>query len=169
MLKYLWIMVVLSTTLISGSLSAAEMKIAYVDSRSAVQNTLAYKEGMKQLEAEKSAKEKELKSLNQRVRDIQQEMMSQAMVMSPAQQAKKQEELGDLQKLFTRKQQDGQEELQRGLQRVNQGIYAKFVKAVRKYGKESSYDLILLKSEVIYGKTQHDVTAEITKILDKEK
>jgi Skp family chaperone for outer membrane proteins len=39
---------------------------------------------------------------------------------------------------------------------------------VRDYGKKNGYDLILPKSNMIYAGEALDVTADITKLLDKK-
>jgi len=155
--------------ILSMGISTAEAaKIAYVDVKSSVENTKTYQNGLKRLEALKSQKLKELQSLKTKIDQAEKDMLGQSMAMSPERLSQKQSELKELRKSAARKQQDAQEELVGEKNRLDQKVVADFYEVVRSYGKKNAYDLILPKSNMIYANPGLDVTADITKLLDKK-
>lgn len=162
--------VILATGLmVSGPVHAAEMKIGIVDVKSAVENTKAYQQGLKRLEEMTGKKQKELDTLREKIEQSEKDMLGQSMAMSPERLSQKQSELKDLRKLYTRKQQDAQEELMGEKNSLDQTVILKFYKVVEEYGKKNAYDLILPNTQqiVLYGNSSHDITADITSLLDK--
>jgi len=155
--------------LLASTATAAENKIAYVDVKSAVENTKAYQQGMKSLEALKNSKQKELDALRMKINQSEKDIMGQSMAMSPERLAQKQNELKELRKTFARKQQDAQEELIGKKNSLDQSVISDFYDVVRSYGKQNGFDLILPKSTIIYSSNKLDITGEVTKLLDKKK
>lgn len=151
-----------------GAANAAESKIAFVDVKSAVENTKAYQKGIKNLESLKSQREKELDTLRNKILQGEKDLLGQSLAMSPERRIQKENELKELRKSFQRKQQDAQEELVNEKNRLDQSVVADFYEVVRKYGKEGNYDLILPKSNMIYTNSALDITSEVTKLLDKK-
>jgi len=149
--------------------NAEATKIAYVDVKSSVENTTAYKNGLKHLNALKNKKLKELQALKTQMDQAEKDILGQSMAMSPERLAQKQDELKELRKNAARKQQDAQEELVAEKNRLDQKVVSDFYSVVRDYGKEKGIDLILPKSNMIYASSALDITADITKILDKTK
>lgn len=151
------------------SVSTAEAaKIAYVDVKSSVENTKTYQSGLKRLEALKSKKLKELQALKAKIDQAEKDVLGQSMAMSPERLSQKQSELKELRKSASRKQQDAQEELVGEKNRLDQKVVSDFYQVVRDYGKKNGYDLILPKSNMIYANPSLEVTADITKLLDKK-
>ena len=149
--------------------NAADMKIGIVDVKSAIENTKAYQKGLNRLKALQAKKQKELSALRVQIEQAEKAMLGQTMAMSPERLAQKQSEIKDLRKLYTRKQQDAQEELSGELGKLNSAQGIKLSKTLKAFGKEGGYDLILPKVQqlVLYSNPAHDVTSEITKLLDK--
>ena len=148
--------------------AAAEGKVGFVDVKTAVENTSDYKAGMKRLEALKDRKTNELEALRKKIEAAQQELQSQALMMSQDRLSKKELELKDMKKTFERSQQDAQEELLSEKSRLEQGIYTRFIEAVRELGKKEGFDYILGSQVAIYADPKLDVTAKITQALDKK-
>jgi len=147
---------------------AADLKIGYVDIKRAVENTKTYQDGMKMLEELTSRREKELRTLEEKILEASNQLRSQSMLMSPEQLAAKQEEQSNMRKQFERMQQDAQEELMREKRRLDQGVFADFYRVVGEYAKANNYDLILqMQSALIYGSETLDISADISKELDK--
>jgi len=147
---------------------AAEMTVAVVDIKTAMENTKAYASGIKRLEALQNKKKKELESLRKRLTDLDKELQLQSMTLSNERQSSKQQELVNLKKDFDRKLQDASDELKGEKRKLDSRLIGKFYDVVRAYGKEKKFDLILPKSTVIYTGDSLDITGEITKILDKK-
>ena len=162
--------IILAVGLLPAALAnAADMKIGIVDVKSAIENTKAYQKGLNRLKALQARKQKELTTLRVKIEQAEKNMLGQTMAMSPERLAQKQSEIKDLRKLYTRKQQDAQEELSGELGKLNSAQGIKLSKTLKAFGKEGGYDLILPKVQqlVLYSNPAHDVTSEITKLLDK--
>jgi len=148
------------------SAQAEGLKIGYVDMKSALENTSDHQKGMDQLKAMSAKKIKELTSLGEQIRQDEKDLLSQSMAMSPDSVAMKQQELKQKRKVFQRKQQDAQEEIGVEKNRLEMSIGKKFQDVLNEYGKQGGYDMLLAKPMFLYVNPKHDVTAEITKMLD---
>jgi len=147
---------------------AAEMKIGFVDVKSAVENTQRYQKGIKALSALKKRKEKALDELRSRIEQAQKDLLGQSMAMSQERLAEKEHDIKEMRKNFNRQQQDAQEELINRKNQLDQKILKRFYAVVRAFGKEQHFDMVLPKSSGIYFDASHDVTAQITKRLDAD-
>ena len=145
---------------------AEGLKIGYVDMKSAVENTSDHQEGMKKLQALQNQKIKELTVLREQIAQAEKDLLGQSMAMAPDRLAMKQQELQDMQKKFQRQQQDAQEEVGAEKNRLEMSIGAKFQKVMQEYGKKNGFDLIMAKPVFLYVDPKHDVTGDITKLLD---
>ncbi len=148
------------------SASAADLKVGYVDVKSAVENTSDYQTGIKGLEALKSKKQKELNVLLDKINQAEKDLMGQSMAMSPDRLAQKQQDLKEMRKDLSRKQQDAQEQLVAQKNRLDMNVGSKFQEVMKSYGKKNGYDMIMAKSAFLYIDPKHDVTGSITKLLD---
>jgi len=153
-----------------GTASAADLKVGIVDVKSALENTSAYKQGFNRLKSLATKKQKELEALQQKIEQAEKDMLGQSMAMSPERLSQKQTEIKDLRKLYSRKQQDAQEELQSERSKLEGRMGMKFRAVLDEFGKKGGYDLILTKAPqfVLFSSSTHDVTPEITKLLDKK-
>lgn len=148
------------------SAHAEGLKIGYVDMKSALENTTDHQKGMEQLKAMSAKKIKELTALGEQIRQAEKDLLSQSMAMSPDRLAMQQQELKQKRKVFQRKQQDAQEEIAVEKNRLEMSIGKKFQQALSKFGKQGNYDMLLAKPMFLYVDPKHDVTAQITKMLD---
>lgn len=151
---------------LAGNAQSADIKIGYVDVKSAVENTRDYQAGIKRLEAMKSKKQKELNVLLDKINQAEKDLMGQSMAMSPDRLAEKQQQLKDMRKDLQRKQQDAQEELVAEKNRLDMNVGSKFQQVMKDFGKKNGYDMIMARSAFLYVDPKHDVTAQITKLLD---
>jgi outer membrane protein len=160
--------IILAVGLLPAALAnAADMKIGVVDVKSAFENTKAYQKGLNRLKALATRKQKELDTLRVQIEQAEKNMLGQTMAMSPERLAEKQSEIKDLRKLYTRKQQDAQEEIVAERSKLQSAQGLKFQKAMNEFGKKGGYDLLFSKAQLLYSSPARDVTAEITKLLDK--
>jgi len=151
------------------AVQAEGLKLGYVDMKSAVENTADYQHGMKGLKALQQSKIKELQALGEKISKSEKDLLGQSMAMSPDRLAQKQQELKSLRTEFQRKQQDAQESLSAEKNRLDMSIGAKFGKIINTFGKKGKYDMIMPKPMFLYVDPKHDVTAQITKLLDAKK
>ena len=167
-MKSIFGLVLAISLLPAGLVNAAENKIGIVDVKSAFENTKAYQQGLNRLKALAAKKSKELDALRTKIEQSEKDMLGQSMAMSPERLSQKQSEIKDLRKLYTRKQQDAQEEIVSAKSKLDGSLGVKFKKALDELGKKGGYDLIFPKAQLLYSNPKHDVTGELTKLLDKQ-
>ncbi|MDQ6990033.1 MAG: OmpH family outer membrane protein [Mariprofundaceae bacterium] len=167
-MKKMLLMLGVMALFLSAQVVAAETKIAYVDIKTAMENTKAYKQGIKRLEALQKKKKKELEVMRNRLSEMDKKLQMQSMAMSNNAQMAEQQALTRLKKEFERKLQDAGDELKSEKRKLDQTLIGRFYDAVRAYGKSNQVDLILPKSATIYANTSLDITSAITKALDKK-
>ena len=167
-MKKITLLAVSASLLLASQSFAAEMRIGYVDIKAAMENTNTYTQGIKRVEALQNKKKKQLEALRKRVTDVEKELQMQSMAMSNEHQAAKQQEFMRLKKEFDRELQDAGEELKGEKRKLDQAMYGKFYDVVRAYGKDKKFDIIIPKSATIFANPAYDITADITKMLDKK-
>ncbi|MCF7821455.1 MAG: OmpH family outer membrane protein [Mariprofundaceae bacterium] len=161
--------VILAVSLLPAAMAnAADIKIGFVDLNIAIENTKEFQVGSNRIKALITNKQKELDALRVQIEQAEKNMLSQTMAMSPERLSQKQSEIKELRKLYTRKQQDAQEEINGEQNRLRSAQGLKLAKVLKEFGKKGGYDLILPKAQIVlYSNPAHDVTSEITKLLDK--
>ncbi len=152
-----------------GTIQAAELKIGYIDIKSALESTAEYKQGMNRLQALKNKKLKELTALKDTITLEEKDLMGQSLAMAPEKMAQKQRQLQEKVKRFKRMQQDAQEELAAEKNRMDIASMTKFQKVMTNYGKQHHFDMLLPRPVFIYADPKHDVTGDIIKLLDAKK
>jgi len=155
--------------LVSTSAAAADMKVVYVDVKSAIENTVKFREGLQHLETIKNDKQKELEGLRDKINQMDKDLLNQSMAMSPEKLTEKQQSVEDMKTDFQRKLQDAQRAMELEKNRLLQGVYTKFGEKIQEFAAKKGYDYILTKPSVLYFKPALDVTAEVTKLLDESK
>jgi len=168
-MKGMFVLVMTLVTLMASNVFAADMKVGYVDIKTAMENSKEYHNGMKRLEALQKKKKRELEAMRSKLQGLDKELQLQSMTLSNDNQAAKQQEFTKLKKEFDRKLQDASDELKNEKRKLDSRLIGKFYNTVRAYGKEHKYDVILPKNATIYTSGNQDITAEITKILDTKK
>ncbi len=153
----------------AASASAAELRIAFVDVKAAIENTKEYQQGIAQLKAFQARQEKELEALQKRIEQAERELEKKRVVMSVEQVTAKEQEIASLRKQFDRKREDAQEELSRRKMQLDMRMMAKFRKVLERYAKQKRYDFVFGRPVLLYAAPQHEITAEITKLMDAER
>jgi outer membrane protein len=155
--------------LTASAAGAAELKIVFVDVKSAIENTAQFRQGVQHLDSIKNDKQKELEGLRDKINQMDKDLMNQSMAMSPDKLSQKQQQLDDLKTDFQRKLQDAQRAMEFEKNRLLQGIYTKFGEKIKEYAVKNGYDYILTKPSVLYVKPSLDMTDQVTKLLDASK
>ncbi|RMH62959.1 MAG: OmpH family outer membrane protein [Zetaproteobacteria bacterium] len=151
----------------SGGVWAAELKIGYLDAKAALQNTKAYQQGIRKLEALQNQKKKELDAMRKKIEQAEKELQSQSMAMAPERLQEKQNQINKMRKEFSRALQDANDEIENEKNRLLVPVGSKLQRVVKEYGKSKHYDFIFGQPVLMYADPKHDITAEITKLLDK--
>ncbi|MFQ5345357.1 MAG: OmpH family outer membrane protein [Mariprofundus sp.] len=151
------------------SAQSAELKVGYVDIKTALESTAEYKQGMKRLKALSDKKLKSLKALKGKIDQGEKDLMGQSLAMSQENLSQRQQKLKEMGKTFQRMQQDAQEELSAEKNRLDLASMSKFQKVITAYGKSHHFDLIIPRPVFIYADPKHDITGDIIKLLDAQK
>jgi len=152
--------------------NAADLKIGIVDLKVALQNTKEYQREQNNINAQALKKQKELEAMQKKIEKAKSELQTQAMMMTPERLSQKQSELSDMDKQYERKKQDVNDALAKEINRIQAAQFSKLNKVLNEFGKRGKYDLIIHKTQqipfILYSDPSHDVTAEITKLLDSQ-
>ena len=128
--------------LAASTASAAEMKIVFVDVKSAIENTAQFRAGLEHLQSVKNDKQKELEALRNKINQMDKDLQNQSMAMSPEKLSEKQQKVDDMKTDFQRKLQDAQRAMELEKNRLLQGVYTKFGKKIKEFATKNGYDYI---------------------------
>jgi len=151
------------------SVQAEELKIGYIDIKTALESTAEYQNGMKRLKALSDKRVRSLKALKDKISQEEKDLMGQSLAMSQENLARRQQKLKEMGKNFQRMKQDAQEELSAEKNHMDIAAMKKFQKVMTAYGKEHHFDMLVPKPVFIYADPKHDVTGAIIKLLDAKK
>lgn len=142
---------------------AQAMKIGYVNTERILRDAGPAKAAQKKLEAEFSARDKDLQALAARLKSSGQKLERDRTVLSDSDLVKRQREFADLEKDFQRKQREFREDLgQRRNEELSQ-VLEKANLAIKKLADDEAFDLIV--QDVVYASPRIDITERILKAL----
>ncbi len=155
--------------LILPMLAFAEPKIVVVDPERALGETEEVKARISKFQSDMQGQENKLRKLRDDIMKIEERLQKEGVAMSRDQgQALTDErdakmiEFRSLQQLVQQRLQQSQEELQAAMS-------PKLEKAVADLSKEKGYDLVLVKQAVLFSSQSVDITADVTKQINKMK
>lgn len=150
-------------------LAFAEPKIVVVDPERALGETEEVKARIGKFQSDMQGQENKLRKLRDDIMKIEDRLKNEGVAMSRDQgQALTDErdakmiEFRSLQQLVQQRLQQSQEELQAVMS-------PKLEKAVADLSKERGYDLVLVKQAVLFSSQSVDITADVTKQINKMK
>lgn len=150
-------------------LAFAEPKIVVVDPERALGETAEVKARIGKFQSDMQGQENKLRKLRDDIMKIEERLQKEGVAMSRDQgQALTDErdakmiEFRSLQQLVQQRLQQSQEELQAVMS-------PKLEKAVADLSKEKGYDLVLVKQAVLFSSQSVDITADVTKQINKMK
>lgn len=150
-------------------LAFAEPKIVVVDPERALGETEEVKARIGKFQSDMQGQENKLRKLRDDIMKIEDRLKNEGVAMSRDQgQALTDErdakmiEFRSLQQLVQQRLQQSQEELQAVMS-------PKLEKAVADLSKEKGYDLVLVKQAVLFSSQSVDITADVTKQINKMK
>ena len=166
-----WIVLAVAVLFVAGSVLgfggrafAKEYKIGYVDLAKVFEEYAKTKDAEKSLEEKGKAKEADRKKMVDEIRKLKDE---QALLSEKA-KAEKQGAIDDKVKVLQAFDMKTRDELMKERNDLLGGILKDIEKVVSDYSKEAGYDFILNSRTLLYGAEQYDVTAEISKRLNKK-
>ncbi len=159
--------------LLFASPSAAQIKIGYVDSQKILESYKEAQDAQKQLAEINKGWEEEARNMQRELQTKQDELESQALLLS---EEKRKEKETDLQNLYLRFQQFQQEkwgqqgEAFKKQNELMKPIIEKVQVVIKKFGAEEKYDFIFdtVAGNIVYaGPNQPDLTQKVVEELNK--
>ncbi len=152
-----------------GNVAEAGAKVAAINMRAAIANTLEGKQATAQLETQFSARRKELEDLNKKINDLQQRLTTGANTLSDEEKQKLTLQGQRLTRQLERRQNEFQEDLNDAQSDVISRIGRRMVEVLGKYAPSNGYGAVLDNSSqstpVMYAST--DITQEVVKLYDE--
>ena len=153
--------------LLSAGLSAAELKIGYVQVDKILKEAPQTAESGKKLEREFSPRSLELDKLQTDIRAIEAKLDKEALTLSATERRKKEREVSNLKIEFGRKQRELREDINLRKNEELSSLQDRINKAVQKVAKTEEYDLVVY-SGVAYASHKIDLTDKVLILLGKK-
>lgn len=164
LLKSLLIVGLLGLTL---NVSAADLKIGYVQVDKILQDAPQTAESGKKLEREFTARTQELERLQKQIKDIETALDKDSLTMSEADRKNKERDSSNLKIDFQRKQRELREDVNLRKNEELGTLQDKINKAVTAVSEAEGYDLVVYGG-VAYANKKIDITDKVLKSLGKK-
>jgi outer membrane protein len=164
LLKTLLAVSLLATTI---SVSAADLKIGYVQVDKILQDAPQTVESGKKLEKEFSPRTQELDRLQKQMKDIQSSLDKDSLTISETDRKNKERELSNMNIDFQRKQRELREDVNLRKNEELGALQDRINKAVTAVSEAEGYDLVVYGG-VAYASKKIDITDKVLKSLGKK-
>jgi outer membrane protein len=159
----------LAVTLLALSLpaavSAAELKIGFVNTEKVFRESSLSVKAQKKLEKEFQSRDQELQKLVKQARDLQAYMEKEGLTLSEADRAKKQKELANISRDLQHDQRAFREDLNQRKNEEFAAVQERARKAITDIAEKEKYDLIL--ENVVFASPKVDITDRVLKSLER--
>ncbi len=160
--------VLLATALsFSANVSAAELKVGYVQVDKILQEAPQTAETGKKLEREFSPRTAELERLQKQIRDIEAQLDKESLTISETDRKNKERDASNLKIDFQRKQRELREDINLRKNEELGTLQDRINKAVTSVAEAEGYDLVVY-SGVAFASKKIDITDKVLKALGKK-
>ena len=149
--------------------SAAELKIAVLDTQRALVSSEEAKALLEQAQSELQKEEEEVNALGEEIRALQDKMEKDGEIMSPAEQRRVQKDIEDKQIDYQFQVNKLQKELNDRRQELLQVMAPKVNVVLQDLIELEGYDLILERANLRYVNPKHDITRRVTEKLNEKR
>ena len=157
----------LGTLLVSPAVSAAELKIGYVNSERVLREAAPAKAAQAKLEAEFSKREAEVNQMGEKLRTAAAKLEKDGPTLSEAERSRRQRELVEQDRDFKRKRAELQEDLNQRKNEELSAVVDRANKVIKQIFETEGYDLIL--QEVIFAGPRVDITQKVIDAMNAPK
>lgn len=164
LLKYLLAAVFLVS---AASVSAADLKIGYVQVDKILQEAPQTAESGKKLEKEFSPRTQELERMQKQIKDLESAMDKNSLTMSETDRRNKERDVSNMKIEFQRKQRELREDINLRKNEELGSLQDRINKAVSAVAEAEGYDLVVY-SGVAYASKKIDITDKVLKSLGKK-
>ena len=155
------------TTSLSTSISAAELKVGYVQVDKILQEAPQTAESGKKLEREFSPKSQELERMQKQIRDIEAALDKEGVTLSETERRNKERDASNLKIEFQRKQRELREDINLRKNEELASLQDRINAAVKTVSEADGYDLVVYGG-VAYASKKIDITDKVLKLLGKK-
>jgi outer membrane protein len=151
----------------AASVSAADLKIGYVQVDKILQEAPQTAESGKKLEKEFSPRTQELERMQKQIRDQESALEKNSLTMSETERRNKERDISNLKIEFQRKQRELREDVNLRKNEELGSLQDRINKAVTSVAEAEGYDLVVY-SGVAYASKKVDITDKVLKSLGKK-
>ena len=148
-----------------ANVQAQESRIAFVSTERIFREAVPAKAAQTKLEAEFAKREKDIADMAARLKAQSDKLDKDAAVLSDSDRAKRQRDLGDLDKEFQRKQREFREDLNQRRNEELSVVLERTNKVIRQIAEAEKYDIVF--QEAVYASKRIDITDKVLKELAK--
>jgi outer membrane protein len=151
----------------------AQVKLAYINSQKVLESYQPYLDVQKKLEAENTQWGQELQKMSEQLKQLQEQLEQQSLLLS---EAKKKEKAQEIQGLALKAQQYQQEkwgDQGEAIKRRNelmQPVFDQINVVINKLGQENGYDFVFdsIGANILYAPEKYNITEQVVARLAKE-
>ena len=165
--KSLALVSVLVTTSLVANVSAAELKIGYVQVDKILQDAPQTAESGKKLEREFSPRSLDLDKMQKQIRDIEAALDKEGVTIAETERRNKERDASNLKIEFQRKQRELREDINLRKNEELSSLQDRINKAVQTVSETDGYDLVVYGG-VAYASRKIDITDKVLKLLGKK-
>lgn len=151
----------------AATANAAELKIGYVNAVKVIEEAPQGESALKKLEAEFSPRDKKIVEMQNRIKQLEQELEKNALVLKEPDRRAREHEVVSLKRDVRRMSQEFREDYNLRRNEELAALQKVVYKAIVEIAKQEQFDLILHEG-VIYAGTKVDVTEKVLKKLGKK-
>ena len=153
----------------AGQTRERAARVAILNVRQAIISSAEGKQASAELQSQFAARQTELENLRKQLQDLQSRLQNDR-VLSDQERVRLSREVGQLQRLFQRRQEDFQEDLNQAENEVVERIGSKMMEVIDRYARENNLAVVLDVSgqgAVVYADPSVDITQDIIRLYDQ--
>ena len=151
----------------SGAVTAAELKIGFIDAERINRESAPAELASKRLEKEFAPRAQELQKRETQIKSLQAQLEKEGLTLSESDRRTKEQELGRLSLDFQRLQREYREDLNLRRNQELQALFERANRVIKQIAESEKYDLIV--QEAVYRSPRLDITDRVLKALSAEK
>jgi outer membrane protein len=159
-------MCVLGAGAMPAPVLAAELKIGYVNAVKVIEEAPQGEAALKKLEAEFAPRDKQIVEMQNKLKQLEQELEKNALVLKDVEHRSKEFEIVSLKRDLRRATQEFREDYNLRRNEELAALQKIVQKTIAEIAKQENYDLIL--ESAVYASTRADITDKILKKLGKK-
>ena len=159
-------MCALSVGVMPALVMAAELKIGYVNAVKVIEEAPQGEAALKKLESEFAPRDKQIVEMQNKLKQLEQELEKNALVLKDAEHRSKEFEIVSLKRDLRRATQEFREDYNLRRNEELAALQKIVQKTIAEIARQENYDLIL--ESAVYASTRADITDKILKRLGKK-